>query len=1267
MIKAQPRPRRRPVIRLFVSSTFSDMKHERNALQEDVFPKLEQLCLQDGFQFQAIDLRWGISTEVGLDHRTMRVCLDELHRAREISPRPNFLILLGNRYGWQPLPEEITPEEFDALRAAASGNPDHLRILHDWYRLDTNACPALRLLRSRRESPDARDYTQDAAGRDTAAWTEVQNILWSLINRVYPPDTLAGRFAEPVAPDRLVPPMVRFQASATEQEIWHGALRVPDAPEHVLAFFREIANTGEFPDPMQIKDFVDVDSSGEVDVKLKAAQELLKDELRRRLGAPNVSEARTDLRDCAEKQSAVDIRTDHLEQLRNYVERRLTEIIRRQIGDYWEQTTQASPERILRELKIEQDEHERFGRERGSEASFVGRQAELKAIIDYVENDSCWPLVIHGASGCGKTSLLARAAQEVARTRQPIVRFIGVQPRSSDLESLLSSLCQELRLRHPREGAPPTEIKFMEVELQDQFMAAPPEQPLILFLDALDQLSDANHVRLLYWLPAGPLPMHVKLVVSCLSDRAPGDPAGHPYAELRRRGIPAGNFINLDKLSEDEARRLLFDCWLPQSRRTLTGGQRACIERHLASAACRQPIYLKLLFEETRLWRSYDAAPEIGEDVPALLDQLFVRLSRPTSHGPILVDRVLSYLALSRQGLTENEILEILFADPEYKAALARATETTRHDIPPTATRIPTAIWSRLRFDLDSYLTERAGTGANVLAFYHDQFREAVKGRYARDANKCRLIHKRLSAYFRCKCDPHGDGTWQGNYPHGSFEFPFQFVKSQPTPEECDLLFAGRMPADVCREVCSQAALEITPGILQRAFLTSRPMVWRSACAGFSILSRVDTGECAKALANALGGAPLLRGLAPRPRITLAKHQTLMLTSLEMWLLQRPDPGIMAPLHTAWKEKLAGVPLLGRMLRWRYGRRFLAWGAAWVGVAILRNVPDIWPNNAQELNKSFGEPVPELDTAVSIFKRRSLLASDGDSLAGLAASRDVLTVNVLEKILIDAAAKQPDLVAGMAQRLFDRCMGSPPGHIVMAAQSMLYVMDRLLQGIQNPSDGRRYYKQFEAMLRTYLERDERYYACRVERRTYKATFVAALLVQHRRWMGTGFPPLYHEVLARAADMHTPRGDLLRKDLLQDIEIVGVSTNVPSLALEALRPIVDAGWWNHTDKQQAIVRRIVESIARRDPRALEKEMSSLPFAAKAISKDPVTDENPLQTLGFALDVEVLRQPALREAISDAFARGITERSLRAFIAAALLNLMALFDPERYGNA
>lgn len=47
-------------IRLFVRSTFSDFKAERDLLQRQVFPKLQQLCLSKGLRFQAIDPRWGV-------------------------------------------------------------------------------------------------------------------------------------------------------------------------------------------------------------------------------------------------------------------------------------------------------------------------------------------------------------------------------------------------------------------------------------------------------------------------------------------------------------------------------------------------------------------------------------------------------------------------------------------------------------------------------------------------------------------------------------------------------------------------------------------------------------------------------------------------------------------------------------------------------------------------------------------------------------------------------------------------------------------------------------------------------------------------------------------------------------------------------------------------------------------------------------------------------------------------------------------------------
>ena len=108
------------LVRVFISSTFSDMAHERRILHEHVFPELTRLCASRGARFQAVDLRWGVNEESQLDHKTMELCLGEIERCQRLSPKPNFLVLLGDRYGWEPVPARILSDEFEELRGHAS-------------------------------------------------------------------------------------------------------------------------------------------------------------------------------------------------------------------------------------------------------------------------------------------------------------------------------------------------------------------------------------------------------------------------------------------------------------------------------------------------------------------------------------------------------------------------------------------------------------------------------------------------------------------------------------------------------------------------------------------------------------------------------------------------------------------------------------------------------------------------------------------------------------------------------------------------------------------------------------------------------------------------------------------------------------------------------------------------------------------------------------------------------------------------------------------
>lgn len=145
-------------IRLFVSPTFIDMKLERDLLQKEIFPEIKKYCYEYGWEFEGIDLRWGISREAGYNQRTMQICLNELHRCQTISPKPNFLVLIGDRYDWIPLPEYINPQEMDELESIAT---EEVNILHKWYILDDNYLPSGLYILKPREVEDNINYFDD--------------------------------------------------------------------------------------------------------------------------------------------------------------------------------------------------------------------------------------------------------------------------------------------------------------------------------------------------------------------------------------------------------------------------------------------------------------------------------------------------------------------------------------------------------------------------------------------------------------------------------------------------------------------------------------------------------------------------------------------------------------------------------------------------------------------------------------------------------------------------------------------------------------------------------------------------------------------------------------------------------------------------------------------------------------------------------------------------------------------------------------------------
>jgi hypothetical protein len=483
----------RRTIRVFVSSTFKDMTLEREALRTQVFQPLHEFCARRGHVFQAIDLRWGVSPEAATEQATMRICLEELRRCQTES-RPNFIFLLGDRYGWRPLPSTLPAAEFDRIIGHVRDTADR-DALRFWYRLDKNATPPYYDLRSRKD-----------AALESKDWVAVEARLRASL-------AAAAASVALSAERRLV-----YVASATEQELVAGVLSVADARQHVFGFFRTIRT----PDGVAIAHasgrdadaFLDISADGHRDEAAAARLASLKKQLRDTLG-DNILERETTL-------SGTSVDASYIDGLCAEAYARLLRVIEAEMSVA-----------VAADARTEEIEaHLAFGRahvafENGV-SFFCGRAATLGAIATYLDDTLLQPLVVVGPSGSGKSALIAQAIA-AARASHPkariVARFIGGTPSSPRAESLFASLRDEIHHAYskPLDGAKAGSAQASEIVRALAF--ADNERPIIVFVDGLDQLEGLPAHALFDWLPKT-LPRHVHVVASMARRAQYPRPAG---------------------------------------------------------------------------------------------------------------------------------------------------------------------------------------------------------------------------------------------------------------------------------------------------------------------------------------------------------------------------------------------------------------------------------------------------------------------------------------------------------------------------------------------------------------------------------------------------------------------------------------------------------------------------------------------------------------------------------------------------------------------
>ncbi|CAM9910550.1 unnamed protein product [Lampetra fluviatilis] len=766
------------LVRVFLSSTFSDMQTERDTLLDKAYPELQAFCQERGLTFEVVDMRWGVRDTVAVDHMTTELCLREIESCQKTSVGPTFVALLGNRYGYRPLPRTIPEAEMEALRGCATR--EETEQLDAWFWRDANAEPPLFLLQpitALLPHFDDQDPSRaELQARDAALWRDAESRLSDILRRSAGAAMRKGLLSAE-----------RYHAylcSVTEAEIEMGVLSPPPpaqsaggapnpptrphrAAECCSVFVREARGVAAcVPASERARVFVDAERGPDGAFRVDAEAQALLRSLKRRLrahggggirgppaGSENAPRARLVVYQVEWSEGMVDSAVESHRRYLDSVCRTFTAELKRQITRCVEaaRRAQAPDDRLLQELGHHAAQCERKSR------GLCGRAALMATLWSRLHgrrrgDGGHPPVVVFGPSGTGKTSVLAelvrQAPEQLGEEAVVAARLLGTSPLSSDIHAVLRGLCLQLCLAYERERPPAhvlnvyaDTVRFFH-RLLTSLGEQPQAPPLLLVLDSLDQLSGADGAHRLHWLPKR-YAASVLVVVSTL-------PNEHGILDALRAAVhDADAYLEVEPLMPENGGEMM-DGLLRVAGRTLAGEQRALLLS--AFARCGQPLFVRLAFDEARRWRSFaplglELRGRVASDTREAVHALYARLE--AQHGRALVAHALGFVVASRSGLSELELKDCLSLDDAVLADVYQYWSPPNRDM----VRLPPLLWTRLRHDLADYLVDRQADGHTVIALYHRQFVEAVRERYLQGEER-RLLHQTLADYF--------SGSWAG-------------------------------------------------------------------------------------------------------------------------------------------------------------------------------------------------------------------------------------------------------------------------------------------------------------------------------------------------------------------------------------------------------------------------------------------------------------------------------------------------------------------------
>nr|MDO8115549.1 DUF4062 domain-containing protein [Candidatus Sigynarchaeota archaeon] len=330
------------------------------------------------------------------------------------------------------------------------------------------------------------------------------------------------------------------------------------------------------------------------------------------------------------------------------------------------------------------------------------------------------PLIVLGETGSGKTALLSTWAH-VARSRSDVTLVLfhnlSASKNSGDYKFIVKRILAEIKEYFHLKDDIPKDYESCRGLLPTWLRKAASKGKMVLIIDGINYIENIDGAMALDWLPEK-FPRNARVVFSTT-----------PASDVPHSCIPAlldrkYKRFTISKLSKSSA-KLLIQEYLSKYSKTLKPElQGKIIDQPMAS----NPAYLVFLLDELRVVGEHAGLERQIEHLlraktlPELYQLFLERLEQEfKDNQKRIVMNTLCLLYISRYGLSESEILEIL--------------------------AIPRALWSPLFFCVKNLLTNRQG----ILRFSNDAIRKAVEQIYFPDPLQKDKFHYKIANYFS-KC-----------------------------------------------------------------------------------------------------------------------------------------------------------------------------------------------------------------------------------------------------------------------------------------------------------------------------------------------------------------------------------------------------------------------------------------------------------------------------------------------------------------------------------